>query len=148
MTCCFANWLNVSMLRQESAMGHGLLTAVVWLMFFYCCKDLGRGQKCFKICKYCQKGVRRARENTLSTHLSLGLRVWQWCDRVVFLLEHNKHARFLVTFEGPWSESDQLKCECKQLRQAELWLVGKCNSSLTSLAFKYCDWSQQEGFPY
>lgn len=40
-------------------MGHGLLTAVVWLMFFYCCKDLGRGQKCFKICKYCQKGTRK-----------------------------------------------------------------------------------------
>lgn len=82
MTCCFPNWLNVSMLRQESAMGHGLLTAVVWLMFFYCSKDLGLGQKCFKICKYCQKGFRRASEgrqkgtrNTLTTHLSLGLGV-------------------------------------------------------------------------
>jgi len=63
------------MLRQESAMGHGLLTAVLWLMFFYCSKDLGPGQKCFKIYKYCQKGVRRARENTLNTHLSLELRV-------------------------------------------------------------------------
>lgn len=58
MTCCFPNWLNVSMLRQESAMGHGLLTAVVWLMFFYCSKDLGLGQSVLKSANT----VRRASE--------------------------------------------------------------------------------------
>ena len=64
------------------------LTAVIWLMFFYCSKDLGVGQKYFK------KGVRRARENTFTTHLSLA-------TGSSFFLEHNKHAKFSVTFEGP-----------------------------------------------